>query len=164
MFVCTWCPYILGKNSILLEKINNSKSVNQNLLLQIKFFMLALLRRASFWPPSMVYISVIIAHIHTNYISSWYPWYHTITMYEQHGSKGRRDYRMPSKVIIYLPNGKITITSWSIITPSLAWKVSWFRGETMCQFIAQLRIPFQTAIWTYISTIYQSSKLIIGIN
>ena len=27
------------------------------------FFMLALLRRASFWPPSMAYISVIITHI-----------------------------------------------------------------------------------------------------
>ena len=27
------------------------------------FFMLTLLRRASFWPPSMVYISVIITHI-----------------------------------------------------------------------------------------------------
>ena len=36
------------------------------------FFMLALLRRASFWSPSMVYISVIITHIHKNYISSWY--------------------------------------------------------------------------------------------
>ena len=37
------------------------------------FFMLAFLKRASFCPPPMVYISVIITHIHTYYIfSSWY--------------------------------------------------------------------------------------------
>ena len=35
------------------------------------FLMLALLRR-TFWPPSMVYISIIITHYIMNYISSWY--------------------------------------------------------------------------------------------
>ena len=39
---------------------------------EILFLMLTPLRRASFWPPALVYISVIITHI-TNYIfSSWY--------------------------------------------------------------------------------------------
>ena len=36
------------------------------------FFKLALLRRASFWPPFMVYISVIIAHNKLNFLHLYY--------------------------------------------------------------------------------------------
>ena len=45
----------------ILDRIHNT---SMNWFLTIKFFlMLALIRRAFFWPLSMVYISVIITHI-----------------------------------------------------------------------------------------------------
>ena len=49
------------------NKIERWSLVNLGSLNVFGFFMLALPRRASFWPPSMVYISIIITHI-TNYI------------------------------------------------------------------------------------------------
>ena len=42
--------------------------------------MLALIRRASFWPPSMVYVSVIITHILEKYDTAARPI--TISEYE----------------------------------------------------------------------------------
>ena len=53
--------------SINSSKLNpTSFFASQSQWSEIFFLMLALLRRASVWPPSMVYISVIITHIHCN--------------------------------------------------------------------------------------------------